>query len=306
MPDSAVLFIIYNRPDTTQKVFDAIRQAQPCRLYIAADAHRHDHSSDAEKCKAARAVTEEIDWPCEVKRLYQVQNLGCSKGPITAFKWFFTYEEEGIILEDDCVPHPSFFPFCIELLDRYRNNKRIMLISGCNLGYHLNTGESYGFSRVPNMWGWATWKRRETMIDYELKEWASEKHKLLFTYKAFKNSLFDFDLNWFKYWIDKFDLTVNKPIISWWDYQWIYFQTKNKMASVFPASNLITNIGFNDEATHTKEPTNPAAQLVLGEMKFPLVHPKKIKRNIDYEENFLKWKLFYHKRLPWHFIQDII
>jgi hypothetical protein len=256
--------------------------------------------SDTEKCNAARAVTESIDWPCEVKRLYQEENLGCSKGPIAAFKWFFSYEEEGIILEDDCVPDLSFFSFCDELLNKFRDDKRIMLISGCNTGYQLKNGESYGFSRLPNMWGWATWKRSEAMIDYELNEWKQERNKLLKTYWAFRDSIFDFDINWYKYWIHKFDLTTQANDVSWWDWQWIYFQTKRKMLSVFPSVNLVSNIGFNADATHTREEANPAAQLASNQIQFPLQHPKKIERNVDYE-NYLKRVLFTYQPLPWHF-----
>lgn len=301
MCNSAVLLIIFNRPSTTAKVFEAIRKVQPKRLYIAADAPRAGKPGDEEKCREARRLTEQVDWPCEVKRLYQEQNLGCSKGPVSAFNWFFSFEEEGIILEDDCLASVSFFSFCDELLERYRNDEQVMLISGCNLGYRLQTGYSYGFSGVPNMWGWATWKRSAVLIDYELREWKQVKNKLTYTYRAFRQSLFDTDLNWYRYWIDKFNRTVEQPVITWWDWQWIYYQARDHKLSVFPSVNLVKNIGFDADATHTKEANNPAADLQSYDLLFPLQHPPAKKRDTDYEENCLKWNLFYHKRLPWHF-----
>ena len=301
MSEAAVLFIIFNRPISTKKVFDAIRLSQPSRLYIAADAPRAGNEKDVPNSRAARKITEKIDWPCEVKRLYQTSNLGCSKGPIAAFNWFFSFENEGIILEDDCLPSKSFFPFCTQMLETFRYNTEIMLISGCNLGYNLKSEYSYTFSKIPNMWGWATWKRSAEMIDYELTEWVTVKHKLYYLYTKFRQSYLDADLNWYRYWRDKFDKTVNEPAISWWDWQWIYFQTKDNKFSIIPSKNLITNIGFNSSATHTKEPDNPAANLANYEMEFPIKHPKKIKGDNLYEEQILKWNLFYHKRLPWHF-----
>lgn len=301
MCKSAVLLIIFNRPSTTERVFDVIRKVQPKRLYIAADAPRADKPEDKEKCEKAREVTEDVDWPCQVNRLYQEVNLGCSKGPISAFDWFFSFEEEGIILEDDCLASTSFFSFCDEMLKHYRNDEKIILVSGCNLGFNLQTGYSYGFSGVPNMWGWATWKRSAELVDYELTEWKNVKNKLFHVYKAFRQSLFDTDLNWYRYWIDKFDRTIQQSVITWWDWQWIYYQARHNKLSIFPAVNLVRNIGFNEDATHTKEEDNPAANLYSFDLLIPFKHPLVIKRDLNYEENCLKWKLFYHKRLPWHF-----
>lgn len=301
MSGKAILFIIFNRPESTRQVWEAIRQARPERVYIAADGPRTENPDDTEKCKEARAITEIADWPCIIKRLYRESNLGCSLGPIIAFKWFFEQEEEGIILEDDCLPSKSFFSFCSEMLDKYRNNKRVLLISGCNLGYKLNNGNSYDFSRIPNMWGWATWKESESQIDYRLSEWRRVKRKLWRAYRQFGNGWFDMDLNWYLYWIDKFDRTVKEENISWWDWQWIYFQTRNKQVSVFPERNLVQNIGFNEEATHTKHADNPANFLQREELNFPLKHPSAIKGNTDYVENYLKLNLFQYKKLPWHF-----
>jgi hypothetical protein len=292
-----VLLIIFNRPETTLKVFEAIRHVQPSHLYIASDAPRTVNNEDIEKCQQARSITENIDWTCEVKRLYQNENLGCSIGPRTAFDWFFSHEEEGIILEDDCVPHPEFFLFAEEMLNRYRANPKIVSINGSNLGFELKSDESYTYSRYMNMWGWATWRDRAISIDYELASWKNIKNPLWFIYRCMRQSLFDFDLHWYKYWQQKFDWTTTMETITWWDWQWIFHQIKNNQFSIVPSKNLISNIGFDDNATHTHEKNNPASNIPTESIIFPLVHPTKLKPNSSYEEH-MKWVWCYHKRLP--------
>jgi hypothetical protein len=295
---TSVLLIIFNRPATTQRVFEAIRYARPTKLYIAADAPRPGITTDEEKCRLTRTVTEQIDWPCAVKRLYQEQNLGCSLGPRAAFDWFFSQEVEGIILEDDCVPHPDFFVFASAMLERYRNDQRILSISGSNLSYQLKNGDSYTYSRFMNMWGWATWADRAQTIDYSLKSWRTVDRPLLLLYKVMRQRLFDADINWYKYWRHKFDLTVNKDVITWWDWQWIYNQLTERKLSIVPAVNLVSNIGFDTDATHTHEANNPAANIPLQPMLLPLKHPAQMKPDFVYEEQCVKWVWCYHKRLP--------
>lgn len=295
--DIAVLFIIFNRPQTTAQVFEAIRKAQPARLYVAADAPRTNNPADAVKCAEVKEIVKHVDWTCDVQYLFQPDNLGCSLGPRAAFNWFFQHEEEGIILEDDCLPNQSFFTFCKEMLERYRHNNQIISINGCNLGYQSNNGDSYSFSQFMNMWGWATWKRSADKIDYALTEWKAVKNPLWFLYRKLRTHTLDFDINWYKYWQHKFDLTVTKENITWWDWQWIYHQLRDKQLSVVPSINLVTNIGFNKDGTHTKEDNNPASSLQSYAMQFPLQHPKVLRRNVEYEEYNVKWVWCYHKRM---------
>jgi hypothetical protein len=296
MSEPAVLFILFNRPETTQKVFDAIRIAKPSRLYVAADAPRTGIGSDDEKCEAARAVTENIDWPCQVKRIYQDHNLGCSLGPRSAFDSFFTEEKEGVILEDDCVPHPDFFRFAQTMLERFRDNKRIISVNGSNLGYELTDGNSYSFSRFMNMWGWATWADRANTIDYSLTGWRAIEHPVWFLYRRLRQHPFDVDIGWYKYWQQKFDLTIESESATWWDWQWIWHQILHQQLSVVPAVNLVSNIGFHDEATHTRRPENPAADLPVMPLPQPYRHPRNIEIDKKYEEEFVKWVWCYHKR----------
>lgn len=164
MLSTPVLLIIFKRPDTTRQVLQAIRQVKPRQLFVAADGPRPDHPDEAEKCHQTRAVIEEVDWKCEVQTLFQQRNLGCGPGPVTgpvtAITWFFHNVEQGIILEDDCLPDLSFFRFCEELLDRYRYTEQIMHISGNNFLYGRKRGSaSYYFSKYTHVWGWATWRR---------------------------------------------------------------------------------------------------------------------------------------------------
>ncbi len=300
MPDAAVLFIIFNRPDTTQKVFEAIRVARPSRLYIAADAPRKNHLSDIEKCRDTRAVVKNIDWPCEVHTLFRDENLGCGLAVSEAIRWFFLQNEEGIILEDDCLPHPDFFPFASSMLDYFRENKKIISINGSNLGYKSTDGNSYTFSRFMNMWGWATWKDRAFEIDYQMTEWKKINRPEFWLYRKLSQGLFDFDLNWFKLWKFKFD-KVSMDQNFTWDWQWLYHQFSRKQFSVVPASNLISNIGFNDDATHTVGANNPAANIPTRAMQQPLKHPSSVQPDFLYEEEFVKWVWCYHKRLPVRF-----
>lgn len=311
MSKSAVLLIIFNRPNTTKQVFDAIRTSKPDKLYIAADGHRHGVLSDLENCKISRAITELIDWPCEVKRLYQEQNLGCSFGPRTAFDWFFSYESEGIILEDDCIPHSDFFEFASEMLERYRYDERIISINGSNLGYTLKDGNSYTFSRFMNMWGWATWRRCHLKIDYNLIHWQNINNKQFYLWNKLRNNCMDIDIAWLNYWRFQFDKTVMTSQVTWWDYQWIYHQLKYEQYAIVPSINLVSNIGFNEQANHTLNSNSLAANISVSHLHTPYKHPIHIVVDNYYEDNYIKkiwcdYKKFTLIQTIKYFIKQII
>ncbi len=296
MLNTPVLLIIFNRPDATKKVFESIRNVKPTRLYIAADAPRSSHRTDLHKCMQARAITENIDWLCDVKRLYRNTNLGCGLAVSGAINWFFSFETQGIILEDDCLPHSHFFHFASVMLDKFRDNPLIISVNGSNLGYMPVKKESYFFSRYMNMWGWATWRDRAMGIDYEMKKWKFTKNQNLWLYQKMKQYLFDFDVNWYRLWKSKFDL-VSKDINFTWDWQWIHYQISNSKLSVVPSANLVSNIGFDFDGTHTHAKDNPAANIPVQAIAQPYLHPTIIKPDIVYEEQFIKWVWCYHKRL---------
>jgi hypothetical protein len=291
-----VLFIVFNRPDTTEKVFEGIRSMKPAKLYVAADAPRKGNAKDEKNCKETRSIVEQVDWDCEVKKLYRDENLGCFKAVSGAIDWFFSHEEQGIILEDDCLPNEDFFSFCEEMLERFKDTPEVISINGSNLGYHLKNGNSYTFSRFMNMWGWATWRRSAQAIDYSLEAWEKKANKLLFLHNRLGNSLVDLDINWYKYWQHKFDYITQKEKITW-DWQWNFHQIEHKQLSIVPGVNLVSNIGFSADATHTFKEDNHASNIPFEKLKYPLHHPADMKVDLEYEEDYVKWIWCYHKRI---------
>ena len=289
-----ILFIVFNRPDTTLKVFEIIKQIKPVKLYVSADGSRTEVPGEYEKSQLVRQIVSNIDWPCELKTQFHQHNLGCGLGPRSAFEWFFKHEENGIILEDDCLPDLSFFSFCEELLIKYESNKKILNISGCNLGYeHNGQNESYFFSRYMNMWGWATWRDRMESIDFEMHDWKTSHFRKIKAIKLLKHQWFEWDLPYYKKWYYYWNKTVNANP-TWWDFQFIYSQLKSKRYSIFPAKNLIKNLGFDQQGTHTLNDQNPLADLKILELDFPLKHPVKIKPNALFEKNYIKKIWFWH------------
>lgn len=292
-----ILLLIFNRPNLTEQVFSVIRQVKPIQLFIAADGPRGDFDADIENCEKARIITEQIDWECKVNRLYHDYNLGCSLAPLTAYSWFFSKVQEGVILEDDCVPHLDFFNFTSLMLERYRNEKKIFSINGSNLGYKLETGYSYTFTRYMNMWGWATWSDRVNKIDFSLSQWKKIRYPMLYLYQKLRNNIFDLDLTWYLYWKDKFDASLDYNRVTWWDWQCVFHQLSSNQYSIVPSVNLISNIGFGALATHTLESSNPASNVSTSCISFPIMHPKEFKIDLEYEEKYIKWIWCYHKRI---------
>lgn len=272
-----VLLIIFNRPDTTARVFDEIRKAKPTKLYVAADGPR-DIAGDHEKCKATRAVVEKVDWDCDVKHLFSEENLGCGLGVSTALNWFFENESEGVIFEDDTVPNQDFFWFCQELLKRYRNDERIMLIGGNNFQNGFMRGDgSYYFSKYPMMWGWAGWRRAWKLYDFKMTVFPKFKKE-----DQIKNIFEDSAVQ--EYWIKILDLTY-KGKIDTWDYQWLFAIWVQNGLCITPNVNLVSNIGYgNKDSTHTKDPDDHLANVKT----FPIenmTHPTFIMQDKDADEN---------------------
>jgi len=237
-----ILFIIFNRPETTKKVFDTIRAAKPKKLFIAADGPRDGKTGEKELCIETRKIIENIDWDCEIKTLFREKNLGCGKAVSEAITWFFQNVEEGIILEDDCLPSPSFFDFCEKMLERYRNENKIMMISGSNPATSLPDLESdYYYSKAYSIWGWATWRRAWNLYDKRMIDWPTQKNSDLLTNFYPNKRVQDY------FWI-AFDNTYNDRIDTW-DYQWTYTCIKNNGLNIIPKYNMISNIGV--VGTHT-------------------------------------------------------
>lgn len=262
---SPVLFIIFNRPDTTLQVFNQIKAVKPARLYIAADGARPGNATDAILCEEARNIVQHIDWECTVKTLFREQNLGCKVAVSSAISWFFEQEEEGIILEDDCLPVLSFFYFCDQLLEKYRYDTRVRNITGTNLQRGQQWGNaSYYFSQYSNIWGWASWRRVWQTYDPELKRYSEEQAA-----EQLKNVFQDPFL--IEGWIKIFkELKAGK--IDTWDYQLNFITFFENGICAVPNVNLISNIGFGANATHTFDVNNHNANLAVGDIE-QLTHP---------------------------------
>ena len=263
-----ILLIAWRRPSTTERVLKRIREAAPERLYVACDGPRAGDDVEKSKVELTRQVINAtIDWPCHVSYLLSDQNQGCRIGVSNAISWFFHHESEGIILEDDCVPHSDFFSYCDELLDRYRNDTRIWWISGTNARLGSNPSDnSYFISRYGHCWGWATWRTRWAHYDRDLVSLSS----FLKTYGF--DSLFP-DRQQAHFWKKQLIRLRDSHYPDTWDYQWSYTCLINGGLSVVPSSNLVSNIGFDQDATHTKNSygalCTQATQSIM-----PLRHPE--------------------------------
>ncbi len=272
-----VLLLIFNRPETTRVVFDAIRKFRPARLYVAADGPRPEIVSDKTKCAEARSIIENVDWPCEVKRLFQEQNLNRGKAVSTALTWFFSHEEEGIILEDDSLPLPGFFRYCQELLEDYRDDNRVMHIGARNFlrGGKKDSDYSYYFSTCGYLGGWATWRRAWQAFDYDIRLYDKIK----------QNGFFDsYFLNPIEkiYRLRRLDKTVaSRGKVDWWDIQWDFARYMNSGLAIVPHKNLIKNI---DNKSGVTRPENK--ELKDSEIGFPLKHPPFVIRDVDSDKRY--------------------
>ena len=284
--NTPILFIVFNRPESTLKTFGMIRKAAPSRLYVAADGPRENVPGEYERCNAVRQIIEQgIDWGCEVFYLFQKTNQGCGTAVRSAINWFFEAEEKGIILEDDCVPNESFFSFCAAMLEEYKDREDIFHVNGSNFQYGIQRGDSsYYFSSWVHVWGWATWRRAWNCYDKEMNGFEQLKNihpdkKLIPWYQMEE---------------------VFSGRVDTWDLQWFFTCLKHHALSIIPNVNLINNIGFDSsDATHTTFKTpDYILKNTQTEMIFPLKHPSSIKRNIKADE-YTAIKVFRTMQFPW-------
>jgi hypothetical protein len=289
-----LLFLIFNRPDTTQQVFDEIRKAQPAQLFVAADGPRKNQVADYELCKKTREIIRQVDWDCRVFTRFQDENLGCRHAVSSAITWFFSNVEEGIILEDDCIPDQSFFRFCQELLEKYRDDERIMMVSGNNFQFgKRRTNYSYYFSKYFHIWGWATWKRAWNYYDVDMKSWPKIKDgRWLIDIVKDKNAE--------KFWEKIFENTY-RGTINTWDFQWVFSCWIQNGLAILPNVNLVKNIGFDGNATHTKG-KNKQANLSVNSIHFPLKNPEFV--IADNEADARTQLLLMQKKNIIHLIQE--
>lgn len=267
-----VLVLAFNRPGLTSKVFDALRLAKTPKLFFAVDGPRPGKIEDAAQVSAVQALIADVDWPCEIETLFRSVNLGCKTAVSEAISWFFDKVEEGIVLEDDCIPHESFFPFVEELLCRFRDDERVMMISGDN----FQRGEpradySYYFSRYAHVWGWATWRRAWQRYDHGMTAWPEIKRE------GWLLDVLD-DATASDYWGNIFEETYAERNKSW-AYRWMFSTWTQSGLTVLPNVNLVSNIGFGEFATNTLQHNDSISALAVAEMIFPLKHPAFIIRD---------------------------
>ncbi len=264
MPCSTpVIFLIFRRPDLTAQVFEAIRQAQPTKLLVVADGPRN--GEEELLCRQAREVTEQVDWDCEVFRNYSDVNLGCRKRVSSGITWAFERVEEAIILEDDCLPHPSFFNYCEALLERYRDDERVMVVSGDNFqDGQQRTPYSYYFSKYNHCWGWATWRRAWQHWEFNPQRWLEFRDEGLM--KTVCEDPYEE-----RYWTRIFNALFLEGKPDSWAYAWTFACWSQGGLTALPNVNLVSNIGFGEDATHTRNDSklSKASVREVGQ----IVHP---------------------------------
>lgn len=268
-----VVFIIFNRPDQAREIYSAIAKARPKKLLVIADGPRSNVVGEKELCEETRQIIESVNWDCEVLENYSDVNLGCRERLASGLDWAFENVPEAIILEDDCLPDPSFFQFCDELLEKYRDDDRVGMISGDNFQNGIERGDGdYYFSQFCHIWGWASWARAWKKYDVNLAQWPELKAKDWLGSLGFTGAEKIF-------WQKKFDRVHSKEQDTW-DYQWTFACWFHKMLAVMPNTNLISNIGFGPQATHTTS-DSIYANMTRFPMHFPLRHPSDLIQNID-------------------------
>lgn len=274
--NTPILLIAWRRPKETNEVINSLRKIKPKKLFISCDGAREGNLEEYQKVKKTQEIiNNSINWDCDVKTQISDFNLGCKIGVSTAINWFFSYVNEGIIIEDDVIAHIDFFQFCQELLEKYRNDKRIWCISGSNNQNGIIRGSSsYFFSKIPLIWGWATWKDRWAEYDMDLNQWPEAK-----TSKILEN-IFTDQLEK-QYWENNWELFYKFGKPDTWDYAWVFACVINNGLTIIPNKNLIMNIGFNEEAYHTKWYRETSKVESIGK---DLIHPKFIICNLEAEK----------------------
>jgi len=283
-----VLLITYKRLDTTLKVLESIAEVQPQNLYIASNAPNPLKENDTEKVMQVRAMLEKkITWPCHVEKLYRTEHLSAKHSIWTAIKWFFENEEKGIVLEDDVFADKSFYYYCEELLDKYRNDQRIRFINGCNFGYKGLDEKSYGFTRFMNMWGWASWRRSINIVDSDMNAWKDLPDKNKFLESVIEEQSPNTKKIFVEYFRPLFDDITSLKIESW-DYPCIFSNFLTNTFCIYPSRNLIKNLGFNNDGTHTNFDSYFISNLSTGTLGLPLNMNPEVKIDKNYEKFVLE------------------
>lgn len=275
-----VALIIFNRPDCTSRVLEVLSKVRPSHLLVIADGPRADHPEDIDRCRATRELFRSIDWECRVETNFSDQNLGCKRRPETGIDWVFERVEEAIILEDDCLPDESFFPYCAEMLARYRHDQRVMMISGYSfLDLPEAARQSYFFSYLGSTWGWATWRRAWALNDPLMVRLPQVIEARLIEH-LFPDPVHS------RFWYDVLARISDGRLKDAWDYQWQLTCWYNSGYRIFPGVNMISNIGYGEDATHTFG-ANPYENIARS-IEFPLRHPELMIRSYEADREIVE------------------
>lgn len=286
--DAPVAFFVFNRPEETEQVFEQIAAVEPPRLYVVADGPRDGHSEDRDKCAEVRTFVESnVDWDCELRRNYAEENLGLFERFTTGLKWLFTNESEAIILEDDCVPNRSFFRFCEFALEEYRDDERVMDVTGSNyLGEWKSENQDYHFSFYGGIWGWATWRRSWEWYDPEMESWQDPEIR-----QRLRDVVADSkQADYLEYVFEKAFREQGT-----WDHPWGFARLINSAHSIVPARNLVSNVGFGDEATNTRSEDSPWSEIPQSSIEFPIDRKDYVAVDRAYDEQFHKMRPISHR-----------
>jgi len=267
--ETPVALIMFNRPEHTKKVLEKIREVRPKKLYVIADGPRADKPRDPELVLGCRRLIDEIDWDCDVVRDFSEHNLGCRERVVSGLSNVFNQEDKAIILEDDCLPSKSFFYFTQSLLNRYADDPRVGSIAGTlPTGISTSGNESYFFSKYPQIWGWGTWSRVWKTYDASVAKWPTLRKTNFLQVKLYSRKAI---ANW-RWNLDR----IYKKKIDTWDYQFVFNMWSHNLLTAIPSTNLISNIGFGPDATHTFDTLSKLSNIVSTEIEFPLMHPESV------------------------------
>lgn len=284
MLKTPVAFIIFNRPERTARVFAEIAKARPQKLLIVADGPRH--ADERELCEATRTIVDRVDWDCDVERNFSEVNLGCKRRVSSGLDWVFEQAEEVIIVEDDCLPHPTFFQFCEEMLARFRDDERVGMICGSSFqSGRRSLPYSYYFGLHITVWGWASWRRAWRNYDVDMRTWPEFRDSPWLT-ELLQNPIAE------KNWREIYEGSYQGEFDTW-DWQLFFSWWSRNMLAAIPNRNLVTNIGFGDAASHTLDTLPTMANVALEAMQFPLKHPPLVE--LDREADNLAFRRIY----PW-------
>ena len=273
---NAVAILTFNRSETTKKLMEIMKIIKPPRLYVIIDGPRDSHKGEKEKVDIVKQIIDDnVDWECELYKNYSEKNMGTCMRQYTGFSWVFEKEEQAIILEDDCIPNLDFFRYCDEMLEKYKDDERVMMVSGSNYLKKWESGYSYHFSSMGGIWGWATWRRAWLKYDVDIRAWGDYELK-----KELREKL-----GWemYQHRREAWDsLYVNSSKAKTWDFQWWFARTINSGLTIIPSVNLVSNVGFDSGAVHTTA-SSPNVNLEVYDLKFPLKHPNYVMENTGYD-----------------------